>query len=66
MTAKELIKELKKVPADSKIILSSDEEGNSYHDIYQVTTEEFDRTDDSSKTFDATVLWPSSREHYMS
>jgi hypothetical protein len=70
MTVKKLRKVLKSLPNDMLVVLSSDEEGNSYHELcdavvmyYSPSTEEaIDEGDleeygqnDSAKTL---VLWP--------
>lgn len=36
MTVSELIAELKDFPPDAPVVMASDEEGNSYHQLYEV------------------------------
>ena len=36
MTVSDLIIKLKKCPIDARVIMSSDQEGNSFHDVFAV------------------------------
>ena len=41
MTANQLIKVLEKLPGDTVIMMSSDEEGNSFSTLYEISIELF-------------------------
>lgn len=66
MTAKELIQELKKVPPETEVLVSSDEEGNSFRAAYQLSAEamipagrgnyEMDANEKAKQNY--LVLWP--------
>lgn len=43
MTVKELIKELKKLDGDRLVVISSDEEGNSFNEFYSLETASYDK-----------------------
>ena len=43
MTVKELIKELKKLDQNRLVVISSDEEGNSFNEFYSLSTASYDK-----------------------
>jgi hypothetical protein len=65
MTVKQLKQLLRAVPDNVTVILSSDEEGNSFHDLFQVSEEAmqkegryYEALDEGSGKINSIVLWP--------
>jgi hypothetical protein len=64
MTVKELKAKLRGLPDDMKVVLSSDEEGNSFGELFQVSQETTVKSGrilelEAEGEINAVVLWPS-------
>lgn len=69
MTVAELRKQLRGIKPNAQVLVSSDEEGNSFHALFQVSIEPMKRADngryapiyeyDENGTPETVVLWPS-------
>jgi hypothetical protein len=64
MTVKELKELLEQAKPNDLVILSSDEEGNSFHALYEITPERVVSTEygyeavEGGKRTNAIILWP--------